>query len=128
MKKPSGNRVVEIKVRCAACQVPVYKPLEESAVYKVIMTSHIARGGSGLSVINEKKLSHQSGNITDTEAVMNYFKAKSPIMTGEENRISLVHKEDKSPVACAGTGSIQALKTLLTALAVTTHFVLKYVI
>ena len=95
MKKPSNNRVGEINVRCAGCEVPVYKPLEESAVYKVIMTGHIARGGSGLTVISEKKLSHQSGNITDTEAVMNYFKAKSPIMTGEKNRISLEHKEDK---------------------------------
>ena len=59
---------------------------------------------------------------------MNYFKAKSPIMTGEENRISFVHKDDKSPVTCAGTGHIQVLKMLLVAPAVMTHFVLKYVI
>ena len=55
MKKPSGNRVVEIKVRCAACQIPVYKPLEESAVYKVIMTSRISLGADRGLVSSAKR-------------------------------------------------------------------------
>ena len=124
MKEPSGNRVVEIQVRCASCQVPVYKPLDESAVYKIILSSYIARGGAGLSVIAEKKLSHQVGNITDDTVVMNYFKAKSPIMTGAENRITFVpHSEDKLPVACSGTGRMQAWNVLL-AFAVVNKYVM----
>ena len=113
MKKPSGNRVVDIQVRCAACQIPVYKPLDKSAVYRVILSSYIARGGAGLSVIADKKLSHQVGNITDDIVVMNYFKANSPIMTGVENRITFVHRENKLPMACAGTKRIQALNMML---------------
>ena len=54
MRELSGNRVVEIKVLCAACQIPVYEPLGVSAVYKVILSSYIARGGSG-SVPSAKK-------------------------------------------------------------------------
>ena len=112
MKKPSGNRVVDIQVRCASCQVPVYKPLDESAVYKVILTSYMARGGAGLSVVREKKLSHQVGNVTDDVLMTNYFKAKSPIITGEENRIMFVHTEDKTPAICGSAGNIQAVNML----------------
>ena len=121
MKKPSGNRVVDIQVRCAACQIPVYKPLDKSAVYKVILSSYIARGGAGLSVIADKKLSHQVGNMTDDIVVMNYIKAKSPIMTGVENRITFVYREDKLPVACSGTKCIQALNLLLAFAVVVKH-------
>jgi len=120
IKKASGERVVDIKVRCAACQVPVYKPLDESAVYKVILTSYMAIGGAGLSVIREKKLSHQVGNVTDDVLMMNYFRAKSPIMTGVENRISFVHEEDKKPVICCTAGNIRAMNMLLI-LAVMAH-------
>ncbi|KAJ7363701.1 hypothetical protein OS493_009864 [Desmophyllum pertusum] len=102
MKKPSGNRVVDIQMRCAACQFPAYQPLDQSTVYKVILSSYMARGGAGLSVIREKKLSHQVGNSTDDQVVMDYFKAKSPIMTGVENRITFVDKKDKTPICVSG--------------------------
>ena len=102
MKKPSGSRVVEIQVRCASCKFPSYKPLAQSTVYKVILSSYIARGGAGLTVIKEKKLSHQVGNITDDQVIMNYLKAKSPIMTGVENRITFVSETDKTPICVSG--------------------------
>lgn len=62
----------------------------------------MARGGAGLTVINEKKLSHQVGNITDDHVIMNYFKAKSPIMTGVENRITFVDRDDDTPICVSG--------------------------
>ena len=117
--------MVDIQVRCAKCQVPVYKPLDESAVYKVILTDYIAGGGAGLSVIREKKLSHQMGNITDDLQMMTYFKEKSPIMTGEENRITFVRGEDEKPVICGCAGNIQAVDMLL-ALAAFAYSVVKH--
>ena len=115
MTKPKGSKVVDIQVRCVKCQVPVYEPLNLFAVYKVILSSYMARGGAGLSVINEKKVSHQVGNITDDVLMMNYFKAKSPIMTGEENRITFVEEDDKKPSVCGGGGggNFQAVNILL---------------
>lgn len=99
MKKPEGSRVVEIQVRCASCKFPSYQPIAQSTVYKVILSSYIARGGAGLTVINEKKLSHQVGNTTDDKVVTNYFKAKSPIMIGVENRITFMNDNDKPCVS-----------------------------
>ena len=127
MTKTKGSKVVDIQVRCAKCQVPVYEPLNLFAVYKVILSSYMARGGAGLSVINEKKVSHQVGNITDDVLMMNYFKAKSPIITGEENRITFVQEEDKKPSVCGGDGNLRAVNILL-ALAVFACSVVKDII
>ena len=118
---------MDIQVRCARCQVPVYEPLDLFDVYKVILSSYMARGGAGLSVINEKKVSHRVGNITDDVLMMNYFKVKSPIMTGEENRITFVKEDDKKPPVCGGGGNLRALKILL-ALAVFACSVVKHII
>ena len=85
----------------------------------------MARGGAGFTVIRDKKLSHVVGNITHDAVVMNYFKAKSPIMTGVENRITFVQEEDKTPVVCAA-GRIQALNMLLV-LAVIAYSAVKHV-
>ena len=123
MTKPKGSKVVDIQVRCVKCQVPVYEPLNLFAVYKVILSSYMARGGAGLSVINEKKVSHQ----VDDVLMMNYFKAKSPIMTGEENRITFVKEDDKKPSVCGGGGNLQAVNILL-ALVVFQCSVVKHII
>ena len=128
MSKPKGSRVVDIQVRCAKCKFPVYEPLDKSAVYKVAMTDYIAAGGAGLTVIREKKLSHQFGSIVDQQMMMNYFKAKSPIMTGEENRITFVEGSDKKPTICGGGGNLQAVNMLLAPLAALASLVVKHVI
>ena len=128
MSKPKGSRVVDIQVRCAKCKFPVYEPLDKSAVYKVAMTDYIAAGGAGLTVIREKKLSHQFGSIVDQQMMMNYFKAKSPIMTGEENRITFVEGSDEKPTLCGGGGNLQAVNMLLAPLAAFALLVVKHVI
>ena len=125
MSKPKGSRVV-VQVRCAKCKFPVFEPLDKSAVYKVAMTDYIAAGGAGLTVIRDKKLSHQFGSIVDQQMMMNYFKAKSPIMTGEENRITFVEGSDEKPTICGG--NLQALNMLLAPLAAFASLVVKHVI
>ena len=127
MSKPKGSRVV-VQVRCAKCKFPVFEPLDKSAVYKVAMTDYIAAGGAGLTVIRDKKLSHQFGSIVDQQMMMNYFKAKSPIMTGEENRITFVEGSDEKPTICGGGGNLQALNMLLAPLAAFASLVVKHVI
>lgn len=101
------------EVRCAACQVLVYEPLDKSYVYRVILPSSLARGGAGLGIIAEKKVYHKVGDITDDMAIAGYFKATSPITTGEEKRITFTQKGDRSPVICGSTGDLQALNMLL---------------
>ena len=128
MSKPKGSRVVDIQVRCAKCKFPVFEPLDKSVVYKVAMTDYIAAGGAGLTVIRDKKLSHQFGSIVDQQMMMNYFKAKSPIMTGEENRITFVEGSDEKPTVCGGGENLQAVNMLLAPLAAFASLVVKHVI
>lgn len=87
----------------------------------------MARGGAGLTVIKKKKLSHEVGSITDDVVVKNYFTAKSPIMTGLENRINFVNFEDKKPPTCS-TGNSQGLNIWLAILATAYSSVLKNVL
>ena len=101
MSKPSGHRVASIEVRCAACLVPIYKPLDEDAVYKVVLPSYLAQGGGGFTIIKQKRLSHTEGDTVEFEALRDYFASKSPITTGEEKRISFI-QEDKSTVMNRG--------------------------
>ncbi|XP_067049107.1 5'-nucleotidase-like isoform X2 [Acropora muricata] len=68
MSRPSGQRVASIKVRCASCSVPIYKPLDEDAVYKVILPSNLAQGKGGFNVIRQNKLSHKKGDAVEFEA------------------------------------------------------------
>lgn len=119
MKKPSGSRMVAIQVRCASCKYPSYQALDQSTVYKVILSSYMAGGGAGLSVIAEKKLSHQVGNITDDQVMVDYFKAKSPIMTGIENRITFVDERDKP---CVSGGNLPGFGFPLVFTIVTSYF------
>ena len=98
---------MDFKVRCAACRVPAFEPLDKSAVYKVILTSKLARD----SFVKEKRLSHRVG-ITDDMAIVNYFKARSPVTTGVEGRITFADTKDGA-VICSGAGSLQTLNMLL---------------
>lgn len=101
MSKPSGHRVASIEVRCASCLVPIYKPLDEDAVYKVVLPSYLAQGGGGFTIIKQRRLSHTQGDTVEFEALRDYFASKSPITTGEENRISFI-QEHKSTVMNRG--------------------------
>ena len=101
MSKPAGQRVASIRVRCASCLVPIYKPLDQDAVYKVVLSSYLAQGGGGFTIIKQKRLSHKKGDAVEFEALRDYFVSKSPITTGEENRISVI-QEDKPTVINRG--------------------------
>ena len=115
MSKPAGQRVASIKVRCASCPIPIFKPLDEDAAYKVILPSNLAQGKGGFNVIKQNKLSHKKGDAVEFEAVMNYFKAKSPIMTGVENRINFIH-EDKTVICSAAYALASNLRVVFGAI------------
>lgn len=42
-----GERVIEVKIRCANCSVPRYHPLEDSKEYALAISSFIHGGGDG---------------------------------------------------------------------------------
>ena len=108
VNKPPGKRIVKLLVRCASCPIPQYQSLDTEALYKVILPSYLARGGAGFTVIREKRVSHTAGDL-DSDVVVNYLKAKSPIMTGTENRIVF---DEQLRGDCVNRGYVSELSTV----------------
>lgn len=59
-RKP-WDRVVQLKVLCTKCRVPIYEPLEMDKVYKVVLPSYLVNGGDGFQMIKDELLKHDSG-------------------------------------------------------------------
>jgi len=74
----------------------------------------LAQGKGGFNVIRQNKLSHKKGDAVEFEAVMNYFKAKSPIMIGVENRINFID-EGKTVICSAAYALASNLRLVFVA-------------
>lgn len=63
ISKPVGRRVRSLDILCTRCRVPRYDPVEDEAVYTVIVPEYLVRGGDGYSVIGEEMLRQSSGEM-----------------------------------------------------------------
>lgn len=64
IRRPSGQRVKELKVRCVKCRVPKYEPIEDEAVYKLALPTYTATGGDGYKMIQNNLINyHRSGKF-----------------------------------------------------------------
>lgn len=61
LSKPSGSRVRSLDILCTQCRVPQYEPVEDEAVYTVVLPSYMMTGGDGFSMIKNETLKHNSG-------------------------------------------------------------------
>ncbi|XP_041352269.1 snake venom 5'-nucleotidase-like [Gigantopelta aegis] len=88
--KPVGKRVVKVKVRCSNCSIPKYEDLDPDTVYKIIMPSFIADGNDFYSVIRENKIKHHLLGDVDSDVLVEYIKQRTPIISGLEDRITIL--------------------------------------
>ena len=58
-RKP-GMRVVDVKVRCTECTIPMFAPLEPEKVYDVLTSSYVIAGGNGYKMIPKNMLEKKS--------------------------------------------------------------------
>ncbi|KAM6906192.1 5'-nucleotidase [Lycodopsis pacificus] len=86
--KPAGHLVKSLSVLCTRCRVPRYEPVQEEAVYKVVLPSYMVTGGDGFSIIAEEMLKHDSGNL-DISVVSNYIMQKKKVYPSVEGRIKI---------------------------------------
>ncbi|KAK7107283.1 snake venom 5'-nucleotidase-like [Littorina saxatilis] len=91
MKQPKGQRVVEVKVRCADCEVPEFVDLEPTKVYKIIMSNFLANGGDGFTLIPKNTIKHHLIGDLDSTVLTSYITEYSPIIHGLEGRIRFVN-------------------------------------
>lgn len=50
-----------LRILCTACRVPRYEPVEDAAVYSVVIPEYLVNGGDGYAVIGDEMIKHSSG-------------------------------------------------------------------
>ncbi|GIV97040.1 MAG: multifunctional 2',3'-cyclic-nucleotide 2'-phosphodiesterase/5'-nucleotidase/3'-nucleotidase [Herpetosiphonaceae bacterium] len=80
---PAGSRVVDVQVRGSDGS---YKPLNDSATYRVVTNNFLLNGGDGYSVFTEGQNKTDTGLLL-ADAVMEYIGANSPVNPQTEGRI-----------------------------------------
>lgn len=88
-RKPEGQRVVSVQVRCAACTIPSYSDLNDTASYNVIMGEFLLDDGDGHKI---KDGVHQPVRLSrnDKEAVTFYLQEQKYVYPGVEGRIIML--------------------------------------
>ncbi|KAM4521807.1 snake venom 5'-nucleotidase-like [Odontesthes bonariensis] len=88
ISKPPGHRVKSLNVLCTKCRVPLYEPVEDETVYKVVLPSYLVNGGDGFSMIQNEILKHNSGDL-DISVVSNYIAQRQKVYPHLEGRINI---------------------------------------
>lgn len=89
LDKPLGTRVTSLKVQCQNCPSPVYEDLDDNKMYRIIVSSFMARGGDGFLAISQNMKNRRIG-VVDSEFLVTYIPKVSPINTTLEDRIKIV--------------------------------------
>jgi len=84
------DRVVDIQILCAKCQVPKYEPWNKDAVYAMLVSDFLLSGGDGYSFVVEQLITRVSYGDVLADVVMEYTEKYSPISHAVEGRISFV--------------------------------------
>ncbi|XP_068143744.1 protein 5NUC-like isoform X1 [Drosophila tropicalis] len=112
--KPKGQRVVSVDVRCAACPVPDYKPLNNSESYNLVISEFLFHGGDGHN-FNETddKITFLPVRLqlNDRGVVGQYLKNRDSVYPEIEGRIKFVQTS-------AASGLLQSFALLLASLGV----------
>lgn len=86
---PVGEKVASVRILCNKCVVPEYLPLDEEEIYSTIVTSFMAGGKDGFTMLLDHK-GHQTGRLLDIDGFINYVSATTPVYTSKAGRITLV--------------------------------------
>ncbi|XP_015191730.1 PREDICTED: protein 5NUC-like [Polistes dominula] len=90
ISRPVNSKVVSVKVRCAACNIPSYSDLNKTATYNVLMSDFMRNGGDGYKML--KDLQFTTIGVTIADIVSQYLKKYSPVYTGVDWRINYIHE------------------------------------
>ncbi|XP_022902715.2 apyrase [Onthophagus taurus] len=89
VSKPLGSRVTSLKVRCSKCDIPRFEDIDNEEFYNIALGSFLVTGGDGFSMITDNIVDHKVGPI-DTDILIDYIKQQTPIITGLDERITIV--------------------------------------
>ncbi|XP_060080242.1 snake venom 5'-nucleotidase-like [Ylistrum balloti] len=116
LKKEVGRRVVDVHALCSDCTIPEYLPLDDTKMYRIILSNFIVQGGDGYDVIRDNaEQEHISGDL-DSDVMTEYIQEISPLYHGLEGRIKFINGTEIEQ--CVGAGIATRSASLLTLITV----------
>lgn len=112
LSRPPLQRVIDVEVRCARCDVPTFGPLQDGMQYRIIMSQFIYEGGDGYTMIPgspKDTLTHGEYEITEE-----YLKRYSPVYPAIEWRIRLEGQPEPPVPDTTTVGPDSSTSTLAT--------------
>lgn len=91
----SGRKVISAKIRCRACEVPVFEPLEDSEWYRLVVPSFLVTGGDGYVQFKTCTRNHKVGEV-DYVNLTKYIGKMSPITIGTQRRARFLTSAGKN--------------------------------
>lgn len=85
LSNPDYSRVIDVEVRCQACEIPKYENLESDKWYKIVTTEFLINGGDNHTDIHNGYRNHKIGPL-DVDVLVKFIGKKSPITYGTEGR------------------------------------------
>ncbi|XP_032670462.1 apyrase isoform X2 [Odontomachus brunneus] len=82
-----GERTVEnVKIRCQACEYPVFENMMDNQWYRVVVPSYLVTGGDNFILFKNSSCNHKVG-LLDMDYLEKYVKKMSPIIAGTDRRM-----------------------------------------
>ncbi|KAL3881155.1 hypothetical protein ACJMK2_027613 [Sinanodonta woodiana] len=88
LTKPNGSRVVSVHVRCHKCEYLEYSPLDDTAIYSVLTSDFLLKGGDNYTSLLNKKIEHVRLNSLDTEVLQSFISKRGTVYAETGGRIS----------------------------------------
>lgn len=93
LRKPEGEQIDSILIRCQNCTIPKYEPLDMEKYYKLAVPSYLSSGGDKYIMLKENLKNLIIGPV-DVDTFEYYIEHRSPIFQEEEERI-VIHGSEK---------------------------------
>ncbi|XP_014477409.1 PREDICTED: apyrase isoform X2 [Dinoponera quadriceps] len=85
-----GERIVEnVKIRCQACEYPVFEDVVDDQWYRMVIPSYLVTGGDSYILFKNSSRNHQIGSL-DMDYLEKYVTKMSPIIAGIDRRMIIL--------------------------------------
>lgn len=90
MYEKSGERVSKIIIRDTNSEQGEWSELNAGSVYRIVMPSFVARGGSRFDFMSADNIAHEDLSIRDEIALKSFINFTSPLTYGVDGRITFL--------------------------------------
>ncbi|XP_060947416.1 5'-nucleotidase [Limanda limanda] len=88
LSRPPGRRLTSLLILCTACRVPLYEPVQDETLYRVVLPSYMASGGDGYAMISNELVKHNSGDL-DISVVSRFITQRQKVYPPVEGRVRI---------------------------------------